>query len=326
MFVEGDAIIVALLEHEGEAPLAVGRACVLAREIIDIVRGYNHLLERAGLPALELGTGISFQDAAPMYLMDGDQQIMISDALNESDRLSSCNKRVRKAIAGVEGPFNVYAFQTVKDADAGESPEDFILKYNLNGIRLSEAAYQRLQQEISLEPCQLDLPKLWGSEEFQLQSGLVPVGNEIFKKILVRSSRIPQIDPHKFSLQHWTERQLLRGMFEPRDLRHAGRQSGKRQILVPSCYQNLHALELKKSAIPPIARVSVICHLHHGLCHPDCRAGVWRGAGACAWALDCRWRHRAGGSRSADRSESHSPEGFGALGRSAGRTKTSRVI
>jgi class 3 adenylate cyclase len=206
VFVEGDAIIVALLEHEGEAPLAVSRACVLAREIIDIVRGYNHLSERAGLPALELGTGISFQDAAPMYLMDGDQQIMISDALNESDRLSSCNKRVRKAITGVEGPFNVYAFQTVKDADAGESPEDFILKYNLNGIRLSEAAFQRLQQEISLEPCQLDLPKLWGSEEFQLQRGLVPVGNEIFKKILVRSSQIPQIDPHKFSLQHWTER------------------------------------------------------------------------------------------------------------------------
>jgi class 3 adenylate cyclase len=206
VFVEGDAIIVALLEHEGEPPLAVSRACVLAREIIDIVRGYNHLLERAGLPGLELGTGISFQDSAPMYLLDGEQQIMISDALNESDRLSSCNKRVRKAIAGVEGPFNVYAFQTVKDADAGESPEDFILKYNLNGIRLSEAAFQRLQQEISLEPCQLDLPKLWGSEAFELQSGLVPVGHEIFKKILVRSSRIPQIDPHKFSLLHWTER------------------------------------------------------------------------------------------------------------------------
>jgi hypothetical protein len=206
VFVEGDAIIVALLEHEGEAPLAVSRACVLAREIIDIVRGYNHLLERAGLPALELGTGISFQESAPMYLLDGEQQIMISDALNESDRLSSCNKRVRKAIASVDGPFNVYAFQTVKDAGAGESLDDFILKYNLNGIRISEAAFHRLQQEISLEPCSLDLPKLWGSETFQLQSGLVPVGNEIFKKILVRSSSVPLIDPHTFSLQHWTER------------------------------------------------------------------------------------------------------------------------
>jgi len=205
VFVEGDAIIVALLEHEGDPPMAVSRACVLAREIIEIVRGYNQLLERAGLPALELGTGISFQDSAPMYLIDGEQQIMISDALNESDRLSSCSKRVRKAIAGVESPFNVYAFQALNDAEEAGSPDDFILKYNLNGIRISHAAFVRLQQEISLEFCQLDLPALWGSETFQLQRGMVPVGNDIFKKILVRSSRIPQIDPQRFSLQHWTE-------------------------------------------------------------------------------------------------------------------------
>jgi class 3 adenylate cyclase len=205
VFVEGDAIIVALLEREGEAPMAVSRACVLAREIIEIVRGYNQLLERSRLPTLELGTGISYQDSAPVYLMDGEQQIMISEALNESDRLSSCSKRVRKAIAGVGSPFNVYAFQTLTDADAAVSPDDFILKYNLNGIRISQAAFLRLQQEISLQPCQLDLPALWGSEPFNLHRGLVPVGNDIFKKILVRSSRVPQIDAQKFSLQHWTD-------------------------------------------------------------------------------------------------------------------------
>jgi len=205
VFVEGDAIIVALLEREGDAPMAVSRACVLAREIIEIVRGYNQLLERSRLPTLELGTGISFQDSAPVYLMDGEQQIMISEALNESDRLSSCSKRVRKAIAGVESPFNVYAFQTLTDAEAADNPDDFILKYNLNGIRISQAAFLRLQQEISLQPCQLDLPALWGSEPFHLHRGLVPVGNDIFKKILVRSSRVPQIDAQKFSLQRWTE-------------------------------------------------------------------------------------------------------------------------
>jgi hypothetical protein len=140
-----------------------------------------------------------------VYLMDGEQQIMISEALNESDRLSSCSKRVRKAIAGVESPFNVYAFQTLTGADAADSPDDFILKYNLNGIRISQAAFLRLQQEISLQACQLDLPALWGSEPFHLHRGLVPVGNDIFKKILVRSSRVPQIDAQKFSLQHWTD-------------------------------------------------------------------------------------------------------------------------
>jgi hypothetical protein len=206
VFLEGDAIILALLEREGESNLAVSRACVLAREIIEIVRGYNQLLERAGLPPLELGVGISFQDSAPMYLMDGEQRIMISDALNESDRLSSCSKRVRKAIERMESPFNVYAFQTLKDADAAESLDDFIMQYNLNGIRISEAAFRRLEQEISLESCKLELPELWGSEGFQLYSGLVPLGNDIFRKILVRASRIPQVAQQKFSLQNWTER------------------------------------------------------------------------------------------------------------------------
>jgi len=206
VFLEGDAIILGLLERQGDKGLAVSRACVLAREIIEIVRGYNQLLQRAGLPGLELGIGISFQDSAPMYLMDGEDRIMISEALNESDRLSSCNKRVRRSMERLNSPFNVYAFQTVSDAHAAEGPEDFIMKYNLNGIRISEATFQRLQQEISLERCRLSFPQLWGSEEFRLLLGTVPIGNDIFRKIVVRASRIPQIDPSSFSLQQWTER------------------------------------------------------------------------------------------------------------------------
>jgi hypothetical protein len=206
VFLEGDAIILALLEREGEPALAVSRAAVLAREIIEIVRGYNQLLERAGLPGIELGVGISFQDSAPMYLMDGEQRIMISDALNESDRLSSCSKRVRKSMKALQTPFNVYAFQTVSDSDVEDSPDDFILKYNLNGIRISEAAFQQLKNEISLALSPLDLPKLWEGEEFHLWSGLAPIGNDIFRTIVVRGTRMPQIDPRSFSVQHWTER------------------------------------------------------------------------------------------------------------------------
>ena len=48
VFLEGDAIILAILEREGEPGLAVSRMCVLAREIIEIVRGYNELMQRSG--------------------------------------------------------------------------------------------------------------------------------------------------------------------------------------------------------------------------------------------------------------------------------------
>jgi hypothetical protein len=206
VFLEGDAMILALLEREGEPRFAVSRACVLAREILDIVRGYNHLLERAGLPVLELGLGLCFQDSAPLYLMDGEQRIMISDALNASDRLSSCNKRARKAVEPLGSLFNVYAFQTVSDDDAGESADDFIMSYNLNGIRINDAAFHKLNLEISLQQHQIDLPSLWGSEQYRIYSGVVPVGNGTFRKIIIRESRVPQIDPGTAAFRRWTDR------------------------------------------------------------------------------------------------------------------------
>jgi class 3 adenylate cyclase len=206
VFLEGDAIILAFLERQGEPIAAVSRACVLAREMIEIVRGYNRLLERAGLPALEIGVGISFQDSAPMYLLDGEDRIMISDALNESDRLASCNKRMRKCLAQAENPFNVYTFMGAPAADAGENPDEFLMNYNVSGVRLSEAAFRRLGQEIQLEPCRAELPQLWGTEDYRLHAGLVPVGNDIFRKIVVRASRMPQIDARDFSLTTWTDR------------------------------------------------------------------------------------------------------------------------
>src|SRR6266568_124020 len=153
VFLEGDAIILAILEREGGPGLAVSRACVLAREIIEIVRGYNQLLQqRSGMPALELGVGITLQESAPLYLMDGERQIMISEALNKSDRLSSCNKRARKVMDALAGPFHVYAFQASDGAHAADSTEDSIISYNLGGIRMNEAAFRKLQQEITLQP------------------------------------------------------------------------------------------------------------------------------------------------------------------------------
>jgi class 3 adenylate cyclase len=202
VFVEGDAIILAILEREGAASLAVAQACVLAREMLEIVGGYNHLLQRAALPALELGIGISYQDSAPMHLLDGEHRIMISDALNESDRLSSCEKRIRKAMEGMAVPFNIYEFRS------GENTAAESMKYNVGGIRISEAAFARLREEISLNPCQMDFPRLWGSEEVSFFTGLVPVGSDVFRRIVVRASRIPFVETANFNLTQWSESPL----------------------------------------------------------------------------------------------------------------------
>jgi hypothetical protein len=138
--------------------------------------------------------------------MDGNRRIMISDAINESDRLSSCHKRVRKAMEQFDSPFRVFAFQTVSDADVGENSEDFTLRFNVGGICLNEAAFAKLQQEIAITAYTLGLPLLWNEDGSRLFTGLVPVGNDIFRRIAVRESRVAQIDLRTFSLQRWSDR------------------------------------------------------------------------------------------------------------------------
>jgi class 3 adenylate cyclase len=217
VFLEGDAIILAILEREGEPGLAVSRMCVLAREIIEIVRGYNELMQRSGMPELELGLGITAQESAPLYLMDGEHQIMISEALNESDRLSSCNKRARKVMEPQAGPFHVYAFQAA-ELDENGNPEDVILSFNLGGIRMNEMAFRKLEQEITLEPLKVKLPPSLASSdkgEYKLFSATVPVDRDIFRKIVIRESRIPRIDPADFSVKGWTDRKYYEVCTDP---------------------------------------------------------------------------------------------------------------
>jgi hypothetical protein len=208
VFLEGDAIILAILEREGEPGLAVSRMCVLAREIIEIVQGYNELMQRSGMPGLELGLGITAQESAPLYLMDGEHRIMISEALNESDRLSSCNKRARKIMEPLAGLFHVYAFQAA-ELDENGNPEDVIISFNLGGIRMNEMAFRKLQKEITLEPLKVKLPASMASSdkgEYKLFFATVPVDRDIFRKIVVRESRIPRINPTDFSVTGWTDR------------------------------------------------------------------------------------------------------------------------
>jgi hypothetical protein len=206
VFIEGDAVILALFEREGEPGFAVGRTCILAKEMMGIVRAYNEQSQKQGLPPLDLGLGISFQDSAPMYLMYGSQRIMISKALNESDRLSSCSKGARKFVADKKTPFNVFNLQTVEDKDTSGDPDEFLVRYNIGGILISEPAFQKLAQEISLKEHQADLPTIWPGETVRLFSGMVPLDAGLFHKIVVREASIPHVDAVNKKLKDWTSR------------------------------------------------------------------------------------------------------------------------
>ena len=206
VFIEGDAVILALFEHEGEPGFGVARTCILAKEMIAIVSAYNEQSQKQGLPALELGIGISYQDSAPMYLMYGTQRIMISKALNESDRLSSCSKGARKFVSGKQTPFNVFSLQTVQDKDISGNPDEFLIRYNISGILISGPAFEKLQGEISLKEHRVQLPTIWAGEGVKLYSGMVPIAAGVFHRIIVREGSIPHVDAESMKVKDWMER------------------------------------------------------------------------------------------------------------------------
>jgi hypothetical protein len=207
VFIEGDALILALFERDGEQGFGVGKTCMLAKEMIQIVRAYNEQAIKSGLPSLELGLGICFQDSAPMYLMDGSHRIMISKALNESDRLSGCSKGARRFVTR-ETPFSVFSFQTVDDADTGGMPDEFLVRYNIGGIHINSVAFEKLRKEISLQEHVIEVPMIWGPEKIKLYSGVVPVERGIFHKILVREGTIARVDGSTFAFEGWTDKKF----------------------------------------------------------------------------------------------------------------------
>lgn len=205
VFIEGDAVILSICERPGDGQFAVARCCALAREIIGVVGAYNEKSQKAGLPTLELGIGIAYQDTAPLYLMDGATRVMISPALNKSDRLSSCSRAARRCLANNPTLFNVFAFQSLDDAGNGDDPEEFLVRYNIGGVHLDQAAFQKLRQEISLRTDNLQLPMIWGRETVRLYSGVVPLPSGGFQKLAVREGRVARVDPRTFALKRWTD-------------------------------------------------------------------------------------------------------------------------
>ena len=194
VFIEGDAIILAIEETEASRATkrAVGRACVLAREILAVTQAYNVRAKTTDLPALEIGVGVAFQDSAPSLWMDGNSKIMISRALNLSDRLSSCTKITKRLFLNNPSPFNVFLLQPLMEDAAEDEGEELLVRFNLNGIEMNEEAFQKLSSEISMASMAGTFPMPWGKERVQLYVGEVPFG-ETLEPVVIRKGFVHQL-------------------------------------------------------------------------------------------------------------------------------------
>jgi hypothetical protein len=196
VFLEGDAIILAIYETESTraSQRAVAKACILGREILAVADAYNQRAVSEDLPRLELGIGVAFQNSAPAVWMDGDSRLMISKAINHSDRLASCSKTARRLIAKNPSPFNVFLLETVVDGADADEGDELLLRFNLNGVNLNEEGFAKLAAEISLSPLEGTFSMPWGKERVQLFFGEVPIG-ESLEPIVVRRGLARQLLP-----------------------------------------------------------------------------------------------------------------------------------
>jgi len=181
VFIEGDAVILAIFETESNCAYAraVAKACALSRQILLVCNSYNDRAVASDLPALEIGIGVAFQGSAPTYWTDGDSRIMISKALNLSDRLSGCAKIAKRLLAGQKTQFSLFQFLTAMQGASAEELDEFLVRFNRNGIELNEEGFQKLSEEISLSSIETKQDMPWGRENVTLYYGEVPMGESV---------------------------------------------------------------------------------------------------------------------------------------------------
>ena len=192
VFIEGDAIILSIFEHENQPQnwYSVARACGLAMNTLLIVQRYNRKNVASRLPLLEIGIGISFSANAPTFFFDEDNRIMISPAINQADRLSGCFKPLRDQSPLKQSPFNVFVYE-IAEADRGAAAGQYI-RYNVNGIELSDDGFAKLQKEIQLEKLDLRAPGAEG-EPHQLYVGKYPTVSGTSHQLIIRQAPLPII-------------------------------------------------------------------------------------------------------------------------------------
>ena len=171
---------------------AVSKACALARQILAVSSAYNDRSESTDLPRLELGIGIAYQGSAPTYWMDTDSRIMISRALNLSDRLSSCSKAAKRLLSQNPSLFRLFLFQTMMEGAAEDEADEFLIRFNLNGVELNEEGFQKLQEEIALTSVEADCVMPWGKERVTFYVGETPVGERV-EPVIIRRGFVHQL-------------------------------------------------------------------------------------------------------------------------------------
>ena len=186
VFIEGDAIILSIYEHNNDPQqwYSVSRACGIAKGIIDIINSRNAHARQMKLPMLEVGIGICFADFKPLFLYDDHKPIMISSAIGDADRMSSSSWKLRQQLKLNGFSADVLALSSA-DRQKGEKGQEHI-RYNVNGILLDRQAFIKLKSELKMRRLSLRM----GGQPVVLYTGAYPDIQGKLREIIIREGRV----------------------------------------------------------------------------------------------------------------------------------------
>mgnify|MGYP001055603091 CR=1 FL=1 len=206
LFIEGDAIILSIIEHKDtpKGQYCVASACGLAVKILHIVQRYNEHSIQHNLPILELGIGICYNDGPPTFLFDEDHRIMISSAINIADRMSKCTKPFHNPTFNTNRPFNLYVYKSASEKASIAATDDMLFRYNINGIELNADGFEKLSKEIHLKSMETYIPDL-KKEKIKIHTGKFLTATGEYQRLVIREARIPEVVPDELRVIRQTD-------------------------------------------------------------------------------------------------------------------------
>src|SRR6202008_4057907 len=105
-----------------------------------------------------------------------------------------CAKLAKRLLGAQKTHFSVFQFLNALEGASAEELDEFLVRYNMNGIELNEEGFQKLSEEISLESIETKLEMPWGKENVTLYYGEVPLGDSV-ELLVLRKGLARQLLP-----------------------------------------------------------------------------------------------------------------------------------
>jgi hypothetical protein len=75
---------------------------------------------------------------------------------------------------------------------AEDEADEYLIRFNLNGVELNDEGFKKLQEEIALTPLETECVMPWGKERVTFFYGETPVG-EGLEPVLIRRGYVRQL-------------------------------------------------------------------------------------------------------------------------------------